>query len=52
MPAVRRHRPVAKLPDFVEFGTLTLNDRSEAMFGAMAQRHLCQAIDLDSFSLV
>ncbi len=31
---------------------VTLNDRSEAMFGAMAQRHLCQAIDLDSFSLI
>ncbi|HUS43450.1 MAG TPA: phosphotransferase [Ilumatobacteraceae bacterium] len=31
---------------------VTLNDRSEAMFGAMAQRHLCQALDLDSFDLV
>jgi aminoglycoside/choline kinase family phosphotransferase len=31
---------------------VTLNDRSEAMFGAMAQRHLRQAIDLDSFSLI
>ncbi len=31
---------------------VTLNDRSEAMFGAMAQRHLRQALDLDSFSLI
>jgi hypothetical protein len=31
---------------------VTLNDRSEAMFGVMAQRHLCHAIDLDSFSLI
>jgi len=31
---------------------VTLNDRSEAMFGAMAQRHLRQALDLDSISLV
>jgi PAS domain-containing protein len=31
---------------------VTLNDRSEAMFGAMAQRHLRQALDLDSLSLV
>ncbi len=31
---------------------VTLNDRSEAMFGAMAQRHLCQAIDLGSFDLI
>ena len=31
---------------------VTLNDRSEAMFGAMAQRHLRQALDLDSFDLI
>jgi hypothetical protein len=31
---------------------VTLNDRSEAMFGAMAQRHLRQALDLDAFSLI
>jgi hypothetical protein len=31
---------------------VTLNDRSEAMFGAMAQRHLRQALDLDSISLI
>lgn len=31
---------------------VTLNDRSEAMFGAMAQRHLRQALDLDSLSLI
>ncbi len=31
---------------------VTLNERSEAMFGAMAQRHLRQALDLDSFSLI
>ena len=31
---------------------VTLNDRSEAMFGAMAQRHLRQALDLDSASLI
>lgn len=31
---------------------VTLNDRSEAMFGAMAQRHLRQALDHDSISLV
>lgn len=31
---------------------VTLNDRSEAMFGAMAQRHLRQALDLDSVSLI
>jgi hypothetical protein len=31
---------------------VTLNDRSEAMFGAMAQRHLRQALDHDSLSLV
>ena len=31
---------------------VTLNDRSEAMFGAMAQRHLRQALDLASFDLI
>lgn len=31
---------------------VTLNDRSEAMFGAMAQRHLRQALELDSLSVV
>ncbi len=31
---------------------VTLNDRSEAMFGAMAQRHLRHALDLDAFSLI
>jgi len=31
---------------------VTLNDRSEAMFGAMAQRHLRQALDLDAISLI
>jgi aminoglycoside/choline kinase family phosphotransferase len=31
---------------------VTLNDRSEAMFGAMAQRHLRQALDLDAFDLI
>ena len=31
---------------------VTLNDRSEAMFGAMAQRHLRQALDLDAVSLI
>ncbi|HUV17223.1 MAG TPA: phosphotransferase [Ilumatobacteraceae bacterium] len=31
---------------------VTLNDRSEAMFGAMAQRHLRQALDLDAYSLI
>ncbi len=31
---------------------VTLNDRSEAMFGAMAQRHLRQALDLDSLTLI
>ena len=31
---------------------VTLNDRSEAMFGAMAQRHLRHALDLDSQSLI
>ncbi len=31
---------------------VTLNDRSEAMFGAMAQRHLRQALDLDALSLI
>jgi hypothetical protein len=31
---------------------VTLNDRSEAMFGAMAQRHLRQALDLDAFGLI
>ncbi|MGB0113218.1 MAG: phosphotransferase [Ilumatobacteraceae bacterium] len=29
---------------------VTLNDRSEAMFGAMASRHLRHALDLDSMS--
>ena len=29
---------------------VTLNDRSEAMFGAMANRHLRHALDLDSLS--
>ena len=29
---------------------VTLNDRSESMFGAMAQRHLRQALDLDSLA--
>ena len=29
---------------------VTLNDRSEAMFGTMAQRHLRHALDLDSLS--
>jgi hypothetical protein len=31
---------------------VTLNDRSEAMFGAMAQRHLRHALDLASFDLI
>ena len=31
---------------------VTLNDRSEAMFGVMAQRHLRQALDLDAVSLL
>lgn len=31
---------------------VTLNDRSEAMFGCMAQRHLRQALDLDSLATV
>ena len=31
---------------------VTLNDRSEAMFGAMAQRHLRHALDHDSISLL
>jgi hypothetical protein len=31
---------------------VTLNDRSEAMFGAMAQRHLRQALDHESLRLV
>lgn len=31
---------------------VTLNDRSEAMFGAMAQRHLRQALDLESADLI
>jgi hypothetical protein len=31
---------------------VTLNDRSEAMFGAMAQRHLRHALDLDALAVL
>ncbi len=31
---------------------VTLNDRSEAMFGTMAQRHLRHALDLDAVAVL
>jgi hypothetical protein len=46
----RRHTFAGLMVAVVASQIVTLNDRSEAMFGAMASRSLRHALDLDSFS--